>query len=448
VNPYRLPGTTVDVRSRANASGEEYRGAYNWVGGASLGAYGVAAMQLDAWSSKLTAKKSWFMFDNEIVALGTGITSSDKRTIETVVENRKLTDTGDNAFLVNDEAKPATLPWSETMTNVSWAHLAGNVSGADIGYYFPQPATLKGLRETRTNSWFEINAKRGSTNLHARNYLTLWLDHGTNPVNATYSYVLLPNKTPDEMAYYAASPDIVVLENLPRAQAVRENRLNITAVNFWNDGAATVGDITVDKKAAVMTRATSSELEVAVSDPTQKNSSIKVEIAMAAAGTLSVDPGVTITALSPKVKLTVNVKSAGGRTFRARFQLPVVPAPALAARVEGRSPRVPILPNRIRNLWNSSVQERSRETDATPGAATASVELSLTPTLTVQRTDSDTLILSWSPAYIGYRLQSRTNIVNLGLDADWVDVPGGTNSPVIVPISKTNPGTFFQLKAP
>ena len=393
VNPYRLPGTTVDVRTRADSSGEEYLGTNKWVGGASLGQFGVAGMQLDAWSSTLTAKKSWFMFDNEIVALGAGITSSDNRSIETVIDSHKLNGAGTNALLLNEVARPVTVPWSATSVKVSWAHLAGNVLGADVGYYFPQPVALKGLRETRTNSWFEINAKRGSTNRYAHHYLTLWFDHGSNPVNASYSYVLLPNKTPDEVASYAAAPDISVLENSPRAQAVRENRLNATAVNFWNDGPATVGDITVDKKSAVITQTTGREFEVAVSDPTQANTkTINVEFARGVAGTLSADPGVTVTALTPRLKLAVNVNNAGGRTFRARFQLPLLPF--------------------------------------------------------VQRATTDTLIFSWPGDLVGYRLQSRTNLCDLEGDRGWVNVPGGVNSPVTVSISKSKAGEFFRLKAP
>ena len=45
--------------------------------GASLGRFGVAAMQLDGWNNSLTAKKAWFLFEHEIACLGAGIASSD-----------------------------------------------------------------------------------------------------------------------------------------------------------------------------------------------------------------------------------------------------------------------------------------------------------------------------------------------------------------------------------
>jgi hyaluronate lyase len=159
VDPYRLPGTTVDTQSRADASGQGSLSSESWVGGASIaGLYGMYGMQLDAWDSSLAAKKSWFMFDDEIVALGTDIESSDGRTIETIVENRKLNATGDNILTVNGTAKSSLLGWTETMNNVQWLHLDGTG-----GYYFPSATTLEGKREERQGSWYDINHRADTT---------------------------------------------------------------------------------------------------------------------------------------------------------------------------------------------------------------------------------------------------------------------------------------------
>lgn len=328
VDPYRMPGTTVDTMVRTpptvstKANGQGSRGAYPWVGGAKLDEVGSAGMQLDAWGATLTAKKSWFMFDSEIVCLGAEITSADNRTIETIIENRKLiTAGGTNAFLVNGSAKTATLGWSEAMTNVSWAHLAGPVAGTDIGYYFPQAASVKGLRAARTGSWYDVNTG-GSTNPVTRNYLTLWLDHGKSPTNAAYAYVLLPGLGASNVAAYAAAPDIAVIENTGRAQGVRKNAQGYTAVNFWVPGSNSLAGITVDRPCSVITRSDGTWLDIAVADPTQTNAgAIAVEVATAATGAASVDPGIAITQLSPTVKLAVSATGADGRSYRAKLFL-------------------------------------------------------------------------------------------------------------------------------
>lgn len=328
VNAYRLPGTTVDTQVRAISSGREYLSSNTWVGGACItgssllaaaAQFGVAGMHLRAWNSPLTAHKSWFMFDDEVVCLGAGITATNNRTIETIVENRRLGSVGSNSFVVNGIVKPSANGWSERMPNVLWAHLAGNVPGSELGYYFPQPETVNALRETRTGALSDINTKFGSTNLHTCHYLNLWLDHGRNPTNAAYTYVLLPGQSSGAVAAYAARPHVTVLENTSRAQAVSETNLNITAVNFWQDASNRLGKIVTDRKSSVMVRDDGSWLEIGISDPTQTNTAINLEYDAPALRAVTLDTGITLNQLHPTIKMRVNASQAGGRTFRARF---------------------------------------------------------------------------------------------------------------------------------
>ncbi|MEY3898461.1 MAG: hypothetical protein RLZZ214_3983 [Verrucomicrobiota bacterium] len=315
----KLPAVPASIGPRAQ--GQSTRTAYNWVGGATLGAFGSAGMQLDGWGVTLTAKKSWFMFDDEIVCLGAGITSTDNRPIETIVDNRRLTAVGDNPFIVDGVAKPAALDWSEAMTGVSWAHHAGNVAGSDIGYYFPQPASLKAVREARTGSWADVNDGSSSTPI-TRNYLRLGFEHDSNPSGATYQYVVLPGRDARRSGQYAEAPQVTVIANDANVQAVSEATLGITAANFWSDTVRTVGPITVNKKACVIVRNDGTFIDVSVSDPTQANTgAITVEIATAASALTSADAGVSVTGMQPGITMTVNVSGSKGRTFRARFYI-------------------------------------------------------------------------------------------------------------------------------
>ncbi len=65
INPYRLPGTTVDTKELSDAAGERKKSKESFVGGVTLeNTYGVAAMQLnkdnDQVGMDLKAKKAWF----------------------------------------------------------------------------------------------------------------------------------------------------------------------------------------------------------------------------------------------------------------------------------------------------------------------------------------------------------------------------------------------------
>jgi hyaluronate lyase len=324
VDSKRLAGTTIDAGLvKGKYTGRGNPSTKPWVGGAELlGSYGVTGMEVDAYGCTLTAKKSWFMFDDEIVALGAGINSTDNRTIETIVDNRKIS--GDNTLIVNGASKPNTLGWSESMTGVNWIHLGGKVSGSDIGYYFPNSSNVKGLREARTGRWADLNLlSNDGTNTHTRNYLTLWCDHGKNPKDATYSYVIMPNKTSVQLNSYASMPDITIVTNSVDAQAVRENKLNILGVNFWTDKTNAVDLVTSDKKAAVMIKENpGTDIEVGLSDPTQLNTGvINIEIARGGESIISTNAGVSVVQLKPTIKIAVNVNASLGKTFKAKFAI-------------------------------------------------------------------------------------------------------------------------------
>jgi len=341
VDPDYLPGTTVQTIARTKGSTQigdgEGAPANTWSGGVTLGDYGVSGMDLKPTKGSLNAKKSWFMFDDEVVNLGAGIkvgaTDTSNKPVKTVAENRKLSSAGDNAFIVDGNAKLTTVGSSENMTGITWAHLKGSPSASDtssdIGYYFPGGATVQGQRLLRTGSWHDIN-DGGSTSAVSNHFLTLTIDHGTKPTNGSYSYVLLPGKSPEGVSDYADNPDITVIENSSSAQTVKENGLNVTGANFWADAAYTSGGITVNKKASVMMREVpGSSIELAISDPTFKNTgTIQVELDQAATGILSADAGVTVTQLSPTIKLTVNVNNAKGKAFKVKLNTaPVEPEP-------------------------------------------------------------------------------------------------------------------------
>ncbi len=335
IDPYRLPGTTVDTFTRTNGSGDSYRSPNNQTGGASiLGLYGVAAMHLNTYVSTLSARKSWFVFDNEIVCVGNSVSSLETNSgVETIIENRRLGLYGNNAFTVNGAAKPSGPGWSETMNGTSWAHLAGSVNGADIGYFFPASTSVQALRESRSGAMRDVNTTYGSATKHTRHYLTMLIDHGTNPSNGSYSYVLLPGLSASAVAAYATSPDITILQNNSTATAVRENKLGVVGINHWRDNSNQVAGagISFSHKAAAILKNDGAVLDIGVSDPTQTNTAgLTVELTNSVTAVLSVDAGVTVLQTSP-LRLLFNTSNTFGATLRARFSVGAFQTNALLA---------------------------------------------------------------------------------------------------------------------
>jgi hyaluronate lyase len=316
VDWYHLPGTTAETNATPSYSTTDQ----SWAGGAQVArTYGVAGLAQHSPGTTLYSKKSWFMFDNEIVCLGAGITSSDNgNQVDTTVENRRLGVSPTNNFWINGAQISPNIGWSSNLTSATWCALDGVG-----GYYFPGGATnLVASFEADSGYWTDINPSDSSTGLFTDNFLKLYFKHGVKPANKNYAYVLLPNFTAATMSSYAAAPAIVVLTNTSAVQAASKPALGVVAANFFNAGTNSADLITVDNQASVITWQTNGVLSVGVADPTQNNGgNVTVTLARAAASALSADAGVTVVQLSPQIILSVNVSGSLGKTYQASFAL-------------------------------------------------------------------------------------------------------------------------------
>ncbi|MGW2476477.1 polysaccharide lyase 8 family protein [Streptomyces sp. NPDC001665] len=315
VDPYRLPGTTVDTHPREDlgtgAGTSTYRPPNAVAGGAALdGRYAAAAMELiGAPGSSLRARKAWFLLDNTVVALGAGITSGDGHTVETVIENRNLGADGRNRLLVDG------IPGRNgAFSHARWAHIEGVG-----GYVLAGGAALRTLREERTGTWRAIDTGAdtgGSNDPVTRRYLTLWLDHGTSPDGAAYSYVLLPGASAAATAVWSASRPVRVLANDATAQAVEDRRTGLTAVHFW--AAGTAAGITASGPATVLVRRRGARVSVAVADPGRTGTAVTVGLPFAVRTVAEADDTVEV-APGRQPLLTVTVGGSRGHTHRAEL---------------------------------------------------------------------------------------------------------------------------------
>ena len=363
VNPLRLPGTTVvpvnigtgKPDGSGFAQGGDFCSKESWVGGTSIGNYGVSGMSFSgetqgiagdapvSYAPDLKGKKSWFMFDDEIVCLGAGITNKNMELpVETTIENKKLRKDGSNQLLVNGEK--TEIPVKEanvkelvertadvsgtSFEQVNWAHLEGNQS-VGTGYYFPEENTeIQVRRGQTTGSWKDVGTFEGES---TENYLEMWVDHGQNPENASYSYVLLPETSAEETENYAQAPKVTILENSSEVQAVRHETLKITGINFWQEQGGSIDGITSDKAASVMLQETEQgTVKVSVSDPTMKNKgNIQLTLEEEIADCVQLDENVTCEKTENGAVLTFAMAGTNGAASMAELQLvpPVTPQP-------------------------------------------------------------------------------------------------------------------------
>ncbi|MDX3000889.1 polysaccharide lyase 8 family protein [Kribbella solani] len=292
VDPYRLPGTTVDTRRLADSYGFRSTSAADWVGGAAvpgrtIGAYG---MDLRGYGTNLRALKSWFLIDDVMVCVGSDITGEG--TVETIVENRKLR-TGNETFT----AAPG------------WCHLEGTG-----GYIFPDRTPVQSLRENRTATWREINLKYGTDDPITRPYQTVWYAHGAAPVGQGYYYVQLPTATLDQTKSYANKLPVQKLRSDSTAHAIRLN--DVLAANFWTTG--TVAELTTDGPASVV----SVGGVVTISDPTQTRTSITVDLDKPGLSpvTTSLTAGLRVSRRGRGWRIVVDTTDRHGHSAVVRFR--------------------------------------------------------------------------------------------------------------------------------
>ncbi|WP_298736675.1 polysaccharide lyase family 8 super-sandwich domain-containing protein [uncultured Subdoligranulum sp.] len=337
VDPQRLAGITTDHSSWELKAWGNYVGNANFNGGTAVGPYASVAMNFKNYSTSdnpdLTARKAWFVFDDEIVALGAGITGIDpERTTETIVENKKIN--GDNKLVVDGQETAPELGDQEKLTDVQWAWLAGNTDKDAVGYYFPEGSDVNVLRESRTGKWTDVNGSNGvSEEPVTRNYLSLAIPHGENVnnndtlssfKNEYYDYVLLPGKTQEQVAAYAEDPDIEVLSNSTMAQVVRDNSANVTGYIFWGDQgskAIRVGDVSAVKGSVTIVKDPATHtMTVGMADVHQNNDSLTFRVYGNDLEVVRCDDGVTAETDKYGVVFTVDTADAKGKTFTAEVK--------------------------------------------------------------------------------------------------------------------------------
>ncbi|ARF69767.1 hypothetical protein B7C51_20880 [Paenibacillus larvae subsp. pulvifaciens] len=316
VDMMRLPGITTDHKEGTLTGWKNYANTKSWTGGVSDGKNGSASMYYSmsgVTGSSLEAKKSWFLLDDKIVALGAGINSKEARNTETIVDNRKLEKDGSNLVQVN--GTPLLSGDSKTLSAVKWAHLGSPKHYGEIGYVFPEETTIQAEKDKRQGKWSDL--RDGSSSSRVSNYFaTFAIPHGTQPSGAAYSYILLPNKSAEETEKYANSPDITIIANTPKQQAVKDHSANLWIGNFHEKGR--LGQVEAMKSGAIMVKNKDGGLELTFSDPMREQSQLVFTLHGYTGITVSdSNPAISISEDSSgqSVTFTINTAAKDGRSY-------------------------------------------------------------------------------------------------------------------------------------
>lgn len=260
VNPYKLPGTTTVQTKREVCTGQlsAQRNGRNrsmdWTGGAQLEQYGVAGMKFANWNSSLSAKKSWFMFDNEVVALGSDIQNNSKDIAVTTIENRKIPN--DANVMVNGQKLANESAIEQPLESLSIQY---DTQQPAINYYSLGEQPVKVAMQCRQGDWADVGKDSGPVE---GCFVEATIDHASGETSS-YGYVIVPN----DMSDSAAKQAVTVVANTADVHAVEHTGLGIFAANFWDD--ATAGLVTSTSPMSIMLKTTGDIVKVSVSSPTR-----------------------------------------------------------------------------------------------------------------------------------------------------------------------------------
>ncbi len=325
---YRYPGTTEDSRPRVHrsiTSSEAWRMPTDFAGVLQFeDQYIAAAMDFVSFDfagpdknlpengygaglavhrNDLRAKKAWFCFDNEIVVLGAGITSTMDSPVHTTVEHRRIVHDGEAGYsrLYSCEGRAETLPDAPHVTSVKkadWLCMEGHA-----GFIF--------LEDT------ELYLSRYNCDTCAdQPYFEVRIEHGSNPSGASYAYAILPYAGADQLRAYQADPDVEILENTSALQAVREKTLCISGYAFHESGSC--GDIGTDTPCVIMESVRDGIRSVVLTDPTHLTEKITVTIA-GQYKCMEADPKANVLCGDGKVTITYDTSLSNGRPFAVKL---------------------------------------------------------------------------------------------------------------------------------
>lgn len=213
------PGTTTAARivQDYSNSGRFTNGTEHTIG-VSNGNYGATAYDMDKKGTQV--KKGYFFFDDEFVALGSGISSTENVNIHTTLNQCEANDVNVGGQTVSEGTK-------EQVYNTNWLY------NDKVGYVFLDNTDVVVSNSTQMDNpslWDE--EKKAETPAT----FTAYLDHGLKPSDESYAYIVLPNTDASSVSDYATDIPITVVANNEDVQAVRHDGLKQTQINFYKAG--------------------------------------------------------------------------------------------------------------------------------------------------------------------------------------------------------------------
>lgn len=191
VDPYRLPGTTVELSERKDGQGSVEAKKSIVSGKVINNRKANIKMHHNNFLDTLSLDKKWLIDNDKITFKGENIKFKSDKIVQTVIENRKLNDDTNYEIYINGKLVNLELNKKYIFNNVKEILFKVNKPNEGIKYVFKNPETLNIVLENRSGSWKSIN-KSQSDKMIQRKYFVVTKTHTKQ--NDSYEYTIYPQK--------------------------------------------------------------------------------------------------------------------------------------------------------------------------------------------------------------------------------------------------------------
>ncbi|WP_422661181.1 chondroitinase family polysaccharide lyase [Paenibacillus sp. EC2-1] len=212
------------------------------------------------------ARKSYFFFDDRIVALGSDIENENTSypTETTLFQNHM--EAQSEPVWMSDTGAITEFPYKQQLALTQDAWVMDNKAN---GYYVPAGQTISLSRSEQ-----QSKHQKNDTDT-AGNFATAWIDHGKAPKEGTYQYAVLVDTTEQKMKEFAYSMEstdqapYVVLQQNRMGHIVHDRDSGITGYALFEPNDSINQGIVsgVDTPSMVMTRRDGEKLVLSAVDP-------------------------------------------------------------------------------------------------------------------------------------------------------------------------------------
>ncbi|HCY6377413.1 TPA: polysaccharide lyase 8 family protein [Staphylococcus aureus] len=220
----RLAGTTTldNEEPKENKNSDK-----TFVGGTKFDdQHASIGMEFENQDKTLTAKKSYFILNDKIFFLGTGIKNTDSSMNPvTTIENRKA-----NGYTLYTDDKQTTNSDNQETNSV---FLESTDTKKNIGYHFLNKSKINVKKESHTGKWSEIN-KSQKTEDKKDEYYEVTQKHSNS--DNKYGYVLYPSLSKD--VFKSKASQVTVVKQDDDFHVVKDNESVWAGVNY-SDSAKT-----------------------------------------------------------------------------------------------------------------------------------------------------------------------------------------------------------------